>query len=461
MSFSITALSGLRSATKGLEVASNNIANAQTNGFKSSRANFADIALGNHNTPGLGSYSQSQTQSFTQGTVTQTGNSTDLSINGNGFFILQDKSNPNSNLYTRNGNFAVNKDGFVTDTNNNPLMAYNKQNGIFQNTLSNVNVNMFDKTPKATTTVNYDLNLNAQDQNAPSTDSAGITLSASNLSNLSYQSAPNFATSRNIYDSLGGEHRLTTNYYKAGVDSTNNQSTNWYAQTVMEDYNSATKQWSPSGSQTSGGTPGAQVTGMTFDNNGKLTSYDQKGNSFNATPVAISASGNSAPVSQSWYVDTSSPNSAGITQSINLNSDISKLTQFSGSYNIRGITQDGYNLGAFNNLAISQDGTISANYTNGISHNIAKIPLANFNNNQGLISEGNNNWKQSYDSGEPQISDAQSNGMGDVNSGTLENSNVDISNETVNMIFLQQMYMANSKAISVDKENTDAILRLI
>ncbi|HQT03117.1 MAG TPA: flagellar hook-basal body complex protein, partial [Thiotrichales bacterium] len=186
--FSLTALTGINSASTGLGVISNNISNAQTIGFKSSRAEFADLFYGAQNNPGTGARTQAVTQNFSQGAVNDTGNQLDLAISGNGLFILEDISGRYEAVYTRNGSFKLDKEGFITDQMGNKLQGFNKDGvlstpdtNIYQTVLGSLNIGELNKVPKETSQVNFDMNLNGQDPVTYTTTSTGVKQSASGV----------------------------------------------------------------------------------------------------------------------------------------------------------------------------------------------------------------------------------------------------------------------------------------
>ncbi len=644
--FSLTALTGINSASTGLGVISNNISNAQTIGFKSSRAEFADLFYGAQNNPGTGARTQAVTQNFSQGAVNDTGNQLDLAISGNGLFILEDISGRYEAVYTRNGSFKLDKEGFITDQMGNKLQGFNKDGvlstpdtNIYQTVLGSLNIGELNKVPKETSQVNFDMNLNGQDPVTYTTTSTGVKQSASGvlfdintLKNQQYDGAPNYSTSKVIYDSLGGQHRMTVNYYKAAVNppgtysaaapantvNYSNETTDWYAQYIMEDYDTATNTYFKSGSGQDAATNGANnttaytatqtaitafgtpataadagtaaatfVTGMfgssgaataaqiaaadaaaqaafttggataalqatldfarsqglqfattdtadstrlallfgnpttaleasnaarnaalamgltqqqasqsasaaqtafaggaqaafdaafgaagvtpsipdsvvqayRFDSQGKLLDFNPDGNfaqiAGNLTPP------NKIAAPQSWYFDQ--PNTAGIvgvSEALTFESDLTNFTQYAGAYNIRGVTQDGYAAGDLVNVQVNKDGTIEAQYSNGRSDTVAKLALANFSDQQGMQKLGNQMWAETAASGPRQLGNPQASGFGTIQAGALEYSNVDVTGELVNMIFMQKMYQASAQVISTDKTLTQTILQL-
>lgn len=631
--FSLTALTGINSASTGLGVISNNISNAQTIGFKSSRAEFADLFYGAQNNPGTGARTQAVTQNFSQGAVNDTGNQLDLAISGNGLFILEDISGRYEAVYTRNGSFKLDKEGFITDQMGNKLQGFNKdgalstpETNIYQTVLGSLNIGELNKVPKETSQVSFDMNLNGQDPVTYTTTSTGVKQSASGvlfdintLKNQQYDGAPNYSTSKVIYDSLGGQHRMTVNYYKVEVNPPgnypaaapansvdySNETTDWYAQYIMEDFDPVTNTYFKSGSGQDAATNGTNNTtaytrlqaklpfttaeafvtglvrsdgtavaagdtevlsvagmtlqetldytrsqGLVFDNAGTPTEPDstrlallfgnpttaleasnaartaalamgltqqQASQSASAAQTAFTANddasrlasfnaafgaagvtpsipdsvvqayrfdsqgklldfnadgdftqiaGNLAPPAkiaspQSWYFDQ--PNTAGIvgvSEALTFDADLTKFTQYAGAYNISGVTQDGYAAGDLVNVQVNKDGTIEAQYSNGRSDTVAKLALANFSDQQGMQKLGNQMWAETAASGPRQLGNPQASGFGTIQAGALEYSNVDVTGELVNMIFMQKMYQASAQVISTDKTLTQTILQL-
>lgn len=830
VNYSLTALSGINSASTGLGVISNNISNAQTIGFKASRVEFADMFYGNQKSPGQGTRTQTVYQNFSQGAVNDTGNVLDLALNGEGFFVMDDTTGRYSNLYTRNGSFKLDKEGFVVDQSGNRLMGYNKNQAlstdaapVFKTVLEPMNIGELNKTPKATGSLNMDLNLNGQSAVTYQTTSSGgrqsqtgVPFTVANLANMTYDGPPNWSTSKMVYDSLGGEHRLSINYFKVQVnpsgiyptanDSNGNQvgynqeTTDWYAQYIMEDYNESLGKWVKSGAlydaaevglqsknaydvtsmltfdtagavaatQTnfiddsrntasaaatpteaknaldavatfgsiyqpgtstartqvdiqkstydtaismgatvsqaniaaaaafgsygattaagaaqaaydqaildkdqgglgmtntealsaagvayysykdltnaasgytaslltgdaaqdnslmsfsainfalgpltstdtdgvtaldttvlglqSGGaaiTPNATITfggaiitdkqrdanlfafnesmtsgysstsaniaslfkieatasaaehvpgttseafeaayqtalsvGLTqaqasqaakasydafasaeafnaagglsagalgylnpaqeafnaafgasgsvpsvssayvhayrFNSDGKILDFNEKGN------FAAVAGNTTIPdkvnASMSWYLDNPNPaGGVGTTEALEFDVDLSKFTQYGGSYNVRGVSQDGYKVGDLVGVVVNSNGMIEARYSNGRSDSVSRVALANFPDLQGLEKLGSQTWAESFASGPRSLGQPQESGFASIQSGALEYSNVDVTGELVNMIFMQKMYQASAQVISTDKQLTQTILQL-
>jgi len=411
-----TALTGLNAASEALNVTGNNIANAGTTGFKQSRAEFGDIysqAYGgiSNNAVGSGVQLEQVAQQFGQGTLKNTGNNLDLAISGNGFFVLNSNG---SQVYSRAGAFQVNKNGYVVNSQGQLLQAYAPVNGsgsnptFNQGSLSNLKLSTSLGAPQATSTVNAQLNLNAQ---APSLGTGTIT--PSNTSTYTY------STPVTIYDSLGSPHTATMYFRKDSTSATSPQSTTWSVLTTV-------------GSQTVSSTPST----ITFNGNGDLT-----------TP-------SSGQITLGSY--TPSTGAAPINLSLNLKG----TTMYGNSSTVNSLTQNGYTTGSLSGINVSNTGVVSARYTNGQSQALGQVALANFTNPQGLQPIGKTAWAQTYASGTDRLGAPGSGTFGQIQSGSLENSNVKLANQLVNLITEQRNYQANAKVITTANAVTRTIIQM-
>jgi flagellar hook protein FlgE len=422
-----TALSGLNAAANNLSVTSNNIANANTTGFKESRAEFADIFassidggnIGGVTTtqPGAGVRVAEDAQQFTQGTTTATGNNLDMAINGQGFFTLAaNPANLNSLVYSRSGAFEVNKDGIITNSQGQALLAYKPNGataaaGFSTGVLTPVSLNAGMGLPSATTKVSLGVNLDA--------GSTPISAPFNPLDPSTYTSQ----TSATIYDSLGVSHKLTS-YFVAGTPTP--PTSNWTVHQYITDdpANPVSVDTAPSG------------TNLTFDSTGKLT---------------VPANGQ---VSLAPYATGTSAANISVTM------NYTGSTQLSSAFGVNALTQDGLTAGNLTGISIDGSGVISANYSNGSTTPLGKVALSQFPNPQGLTQLGNTSWTQSYTSGAPILGNAGVGQFGQIQSGALEQSNVDLSAQLVNLIVAQQTYQANSQAISAENKIIDTILNI-
>lgn len=402
MSFE-TALTGLNAASQDLDVTGNNIANSGTTGFKTSRAEFADIfasaGTGTSNTAvGQGVRLAAVTQQFSQGQFNFTGNSLDLAINGNGFFRLDDGG---STAYTRAGSFQVDKDGYVVNSNGQYLEGFtaDSSGNINSGNIDRLHINTGNVAPQATSNMAFSMNVNASDQ-PPTTTPFDSTDSSSY----------NFSTSTTVYDSQGGSHIATSYWVKTGANT-------WDTHMILD------------------GDPALQqtTTGITFNNNGSIV-----------TPAT--------------YNYTFSP--GGGVAPMNVSVDYSNMTQFGSDYNVSALTQDGYADGQFSDLTVGQDGRISARYTNGQSQVLGQISLNRFPSPQKLKQLGDTTWAETFASGAPVVGVPGGSGLGTLQSGALEQSNVNTTEQLVKMITAQRNFQANAKMISTEDQITQDVINI-
>jgi flagellar hook protein FlgE len=422
-----TALSGLNAAANNLSVTGNNIANANTTGFKESRSEFVDIyasSIGgvSKTQPGAGVRVAEVAQQFTQGTLDLTGNNLDMAINGDGFFTLADNpADINSRVYSRAGAFEINKDGLVTNTQGQALLAYKPNgttvaDGFSTGVMTTVSLNTGAGLPVATTKVDLNVNLDA--------NSPAIAAAFDPLDSTTYTKQ----TSVSIYDSLGVSHQLTT-YFVAGAPTppppaTPTQS-NWTAHHYITD--------DPLVPVSVDNAPAT----LTFDSTGKLTVPANGQVQLKAYPTGTSAA------------------------AITVDMDYTGSTQLSSAFSVNALTQDGLAAGKLTSIAIDNEGVIFARFSNGGSTPLGKVALTRFANPQGLTKLGDTAWGQSSASGAPMSGEPGTGNFGLIQSGALEQSNVDLSKELVNLIIAQQAYQANSQTISTENSIIQTILNKI
>lgn len=447
MSFNI-GLSGLRAANNDLNVTGNNIANAGTVGFKQSRAEFADVyaasVLGNGSNPrGSGVLMADVAQLFNQGNINYTQNTLDLAINGNGFFQV---SNNGAISYTRAGYFGTDREGNIVDNFGYNLQGYtidangNLQNGV----IGNLRVQTVNQEPRATSTMTQAFNLN-------STNQIPVTTPFNPADPASYNSS----TSTQIYDTQGNAHVLTQYFVKTGPNA-------WDMHVLVDGRNPANPDTivnpgpPPTYDDAAGTTP--FTVSLTFDEAGHLVSSASADVTVNAdgtlllnnwTPAA--PSNGTPPV---W-----GPNGAQQSPEF-LTIDLRKSTQFASPFAVNSVSQNGYTTGELAGLEIDDTGMIFARYTNGQTKVQGQIILADFANVQGLSPVGKTQWVQTYDSGEPVRNPPRSGTLGAIQSGALEDSNVELSDQLVNLIVAQRNYQANAKTIETESAITQTIINL-
>ena len=400
-----TTLSGINAAQSDLSVIANNIANANTTGFKGSRAEFADLfavtGLNLSSTEvGGGTHLQEVAQTFSQGDINTTGQSLDLAISGNGFFVVNNGSGVS---YTRAGDFQKSPDGNnVVTPGGAKLQVYppNGAGGFDTSTLGNLQLNSAEGNAKATGLISVSSNL-------PSS-SAAPTAAFSPGDSTTF----NDATPVTVYDSQGGAHQGTVYYVKTATNS-------WDAH-VFVDGQDAGKQ------------------SLTFDTSGNLATPANGKLSFN--PVTL---GNG-----------SSP----LTLSLN----VVKTTQFGTDYSAGTVSQDGYQAGILTTIGIDSKGIVTANYSNNQSTQLGQIALANFGNLQGLSQIGSAGWKAGTDSGAAVMGSPGVGQFGALQSGALEDSNTaNTTEQLVNMIKAQRNYQANAQVLSTDNTLASALFSAV
>lgn len=527
MSFNI-GLSGLRAASKDLNVTGNNIANAGTVGFKQSRAEFSDVyaasVLGTGKNPqGSGVLMSNISQQFNQGNINYTQNALDLAINGNGFFQV---SNNGAVSYTRAGYFGTDREGFLVDNFGYKLQGFpvdgngNLQNGV----VGDLQIQTTNQEPKATSTINtafnlnstlkspvtwqttydsvlqpfydtaYDASLTAAGQaaydaefasnggdataaeaarvaamadatniaNAQVAGNAAKALPANmtaalNAANATFDPTDpttyNNSTSLNVYDSQGNAHVMTQYFVKTGANS-------WDMKVLIDGRNPADPGQEP---------PQPYVMGLTFNSSGALTGIaNPESGPFSVGPdLKVTLNSASATNPNGWVPAISdggtpatwSPNGA-LANPDGIVLDFSKSSQFASAFAVNSVAQDGYTTGELAGLEIDDTGVIFARYTNGQSKVQGQIILANFANVQGLTPVGKTQWVQSFESGEPVVGTPGSGTLGALQAGALEDSNVELSDQLVNLIVAQRNYQANAKTIETESAITQTIINL-
>jgi flagellar hook protein FlgE len=408
-SFSIP-LSGLTASSEALSTTANNLANLNTIGYKDEQIQFSDLFYQNFGTNGAGDPIQqgagvtvsSKPSDFTQGNVTPTGVSTDVAIQGNGFFVVE-KGGAQS--YTRAGNFEVGTDNLLETADGQQVLGYPAVNGVVSTSqgLRPLALGAGTVSPATTTSqVSLTSNLNA-------TAAVGST----------------YSTQATIYDSLGGSHNITFTYTKTATNT-------WgYSVTIpAADVNGTTD-------------PTVLKTGsLTFDGNGNITAP-----AGNVTGISITGFADGANnLTFTW--DLYDKNNKGI------------LTQEAGPNSTASIQQDGTGSGTLVNFNIGGDGTITGSFSNGKTATIGQIALASFADEQGLSHLGNNDFTPTLASGQPTIGAPTTGGLGSISGGALESSNVDIATEFAALIVAQRSYEANARVVTTFDQVAQATIAL-
>lgn len=405
MAFSI-ALSGLNAASADLSTTGHNIANANTTGFKQSRAQFSDVfpAQGQNlggSQIGSGVRVSGIAQQFSQGNIDFTDNSLDLAISGSGFFTLDDNG---SQVYTRSGAFAVDRDGFVVNEQNHRLQVFppSANNTFDTGSLGDLELSSSENAPQATSTIDMQANLPADaTQPAMAFDIADAE---------SY----NHTTSATVYDSLGASHAATLYFVKDDVAGPNN----WNVFTAID------------GQQVGGASP------LEYSSTGQILTPANGEIDLPAQPL-----GNGA-------------------DDLDITLDVSASTQFGSQFGVTALRQDGFAAGRLTGIEITESGVVQARFSNGQSSALGQLALTEFPNPQGLQHLGDTAWGATFAAGQALLGAPGGGQFGVIQSGALESSNVDLTDQLVNMITAQRNFQANAQMISTSDAITQTIINI-
>ena len=453
-------VSGLQNHQTRMDVIGNNISNVNTNGFKRGRVNFQDMIsqqlsgaakptdeLGGVNPKevGLGMTVASIDNVFTQGNLQSTGVSTDIAIQGNGFFVM--KSGEES-FYTRNGAFGLDRDGTLVNPANGMRvqgwMADEVNGQMLVSTAAtpeDLIIPVGSKDPaKETTNVNFACNLN---KNTPEIQEGA---SADDI----YKGT--WGTEQKIYDSFGNEHMLSVSFRR--VVGNPNQ---WEA-TVVIDQDNADYTQTRVGLGTTDGVGNTFL--VNFDNYGALQSVtDTAGNVTNPEGQIV--------LQTSFAVSDANADEEGnpYRQTININlgtigSFKDTITQSASKSTTKAFYQDGYTMGYLDNFKIDSTGIITGVYSNGTNRTIGQIAMATFANDRGLEKAGDNTYVESNNSGMARIGESGTAGKGTLMAGALEMSNVDLSEQMTDMIVTQRGFQSNAKTIQTADTLLETVLGL-
>jgi flagellar hook protein FlgE len=436
MSFNI-GLSGLYAANKQLDVTGNNIANVATTGFKSSRAEFEDVysatRLGTGSkTVGNGVRLANVSQQFGQGDVNNTGNVLDMGIQGNGFFILSDNG---SLSYTRAGAFKTDAENYVVDNNGNRLQGYGVDaNGkIINGVLTDLKIDTSSLKPNPTTKVDQTMNLN-------SAETLPTVTTFSPTDTNSY----NKTISTKVYDSQGNEHTMDQYYVKTGTNA-------WRVHTYMDGRSPANPATTP---------PVAITADITFNSDGSINTltagagWTQTGNTLTMTGWVPGTITNAATTPVTWGPNGSVAATGGIAFNMALTTSYNSPTARTAQF------QDGYATGQISSLTIDATGVMTANFSNQQTKAIGQVAVASFANEQGLQPIGGTRWKETFASGVAGVDAPTTGTLGSVVSNSLEESNVNLTNELVELIKAQSNYQANAKTISTQSTIMQTIIQM-
>ena len=420
-------VSGLRAEGEAIGIVGDNIANINTVGFKTQRAIFQDVlghsilAGTSSALPGSGVRVGDVQQLFTQGSLSNTGVSTDLALNGDGFFIVGGTVDGiTSNFYSRAGQFTIDRDGYLVNPGGLQLQGYMANpDQTIQANVQSLRVPTAALSPLPTSMMEITANL---DSNA--------AILAAPFDITTPETTSNYSTSMSVFDSLGNRHTLDVFFVKTADN-------NW-------DYHVTAD-----GGQLAGGTPGVRMplgTGaLTFNTDGALTTDPN-------LALSIDFAGG-ATAAQAITVDF------GMTAAED-GTGLAGTTQFAAGSSVSNQSQDGYASGEFSGIAVDGQGLVQGLYTNGQKLAIGQLAIAKFRSNDGLGRAGQNLWIETRESGTPAVAAAATGGRASVSAGTLESSNVDLAEEFVGLIQHQRSYSANSKTITTADEMLQELINI-
>ena len=410
-------LSGLDAASVALDVIGNNVANSSTVGFKGATANFADVyaaSLGivGASQIGIGVGISAIQQQFTQGNLTTTNNPLDLAINGGGFFRM---SQGGAVSYTRNGQFHIDNEGYIINDQTLRLTGYpvTTSGQISPSNPVELQLSASQIPPRATSDplsgdLTAVLNLDSRD-------------SVPALSPFDYANPAtyNFSTALTVFDTLGVVHNLAT-YYVLNAPSAP-AGGEWTVHATLD-----------------GADPQLVAGGnLVFDTSGTLS----PASALHTLPTWNLSSGAASP----W-----SPGTMNFTGT----------TQYGSDSSVDSLTQGGFASGSLVGVGVNNDGIVQGRYSNGQTRNMGQVVLASFTNPNGLQRMGENNWIPTGDSGPALLGAANTGTLGGISAGTIEESNVELSEELVDLISAQRMFQANAQSISAADTLTQTLLNM-
>ncbi|WP_044562871.1 flagellar hook protein FlgE [Azospirillum sp. B4] len=411
-----TATSALYAQSKAFTSISSNISNSSSTGYKATDTSFTALLTDSQSSSAdYGGVTASTLQTVSsQGDITSSSTTTNLALDGDGMFVVNDGSSTQA-YYTRDGSFSEDDDGYLVNTegyylegwatdDDGNILATNRSDTA---SLEKINLDDITGSPNATTKVTTSMNL-------PSDAEVGDS----------------YTTDTEVYDSLGNSSTVTLTWTKTGTNSWELDASNPVSAT--------------DGSTVTGTSSGTPVT-LTFNSDGSLASP--------TTDISLGITG--------W---SSGATDSTITLDYGENGGSGSITQYASGSTTAGVTvtstkQDGYAKGTLSSVDINTDGSVVANFDNGQSKTVYKIPVATFANEDGLTAVSGQTYAQSTASGSYTLKEAGSDGAGTIESSSLESSNVDVSDELSRMIYAQQAYSAAAKVVSTAQDMMDTLMQ--
>jgi flagellar hook protein FlgE len=423
-------VAGLNANSQALSATSSNIANINTVGYKDATVSFSSFlnaTAGAGNSSSAGVTADVGQDVTAQGLPTTTSSPTDLSISGNGFFVVNtNTSSTATQEYTRAGSFTPDADGNLVNSSGLYLMGYKLDSSgnapADTSDLSMINVNSLTGSASPTTTISMQANL----QSSSTVDSSYTAgdMAAGNVT-------PDFTHTVDVYDTQGGQQPVTFSFVKTAANT-------WaYEASYAGD-----------ASNLSSANPIAEGT-MTFNSDGTLANVN------GATP----ASGNIS-LTIPWQTSTSGLAPQTISVSMGTVGSSSGLTQDDTASTWNGANVDGSAYGSVTGVTVGKDGTVTAQFSNGLSQAVYKIPIATFTNEDGLGQVSGNAYVATQNSGAANINAADTGPAGGIQSNSLEGSTVDLATEFTNLITTQRAYSASAQIITTANQMLQVLEQL-
>ena len=447
-------VAGLKNHQTRMDVIGNNISNVNTYGFKFSRVSFQDMLsqtvagaakpeenVGGVNPKqvGLGMTVASIDRIFTQGSLQTTGNQTDLAISGDGFFVVADGD---KKYYTRSGAFAVDSEGNLVNPANGMKvqgwMATANANGEKQiksnGSTEDIVIPVYSKNEaKETSYARYKCNLDSKTPTLPPNATSQMIASAAVTTNI------------DVYDKLGNPHRMTMNIWHTGTNE-------WTASAALTGADANLTLDVPAGAnQANQDNPTSRIK-LRFSPEGKLIGVGDEGTADETNQGKLLANLN--------YRLKGDPTIRSIRLDLGTAGLIEGITQFSSPTTTKAVEQNGYAMGYMESFSIDNSGVITGVYSNGTKQAVGQVAMAVFTNPQGLLANGSNMFEVSNNSGMANEGPAGSSGRGSIVAGTLEMSNVDLSDQFTDMIVTQRGFQANSRTIATCDQMLQELINL-
>ena len=432
-----TASSGLSMAGTKLAVIGDNIANINTIGFKGARAQFADLVardsmgLSGPTQIGTGGATDTVTQLFGQGSITESANALDLAISGNGFFMLKEPGEQGS-LYTRDGQFYMDENGYIVSAGGSRLQGFNAEDNQLSTIVTDIKVDRSALKQAQTTELDLTATLSTEaDFSTTPILSGSFTLDGNNDSIDDVAAASDFATSITVYDSLGGPHSVTICFER--------QSSSDWGWTAVVDGGEL--------GETDGLAFEISSGSLTFDGDGELTSFTQI-NTSTSSPWNFTGA-EDQDIEFNFGIDGSGVENDG------------NLRALSGPSAITAVIQDGYGSGDLIQMNVDENGNVRGTYTNGEDILLGQVALSEFPSYQGLKRVGRNLYQSTQLAGDPAVGTPGTGTRGNLISFALEQANVDLEDQFVDMIQSQRTYQANARVITTTDGTLQELVQLL